>query len=647
MKRLRCRVLRSWCSVLVSAILATVGVGVGSPAGAAGARPLAPGEARIAEIAKMLAETPRGPGPRIDDRGPWEAAAQAPAFRKVVPQAEALLNEPIPETTDELYLDYSRTGNRDRYQRVLFARMNRLATLVVAECLENRGRFVPAIDAALRATLDQKSWVLPAHDGSLAVFQGQAMEIDLVAAATGANLATIDWWLGEKLPAETRKRIARELERRIFQPLEGMVQGKARPSWLVVTNNWNAVCLAGVTVAATAAIPDRQRRAWFVAVAEKSSENFLDGFTPDGYCSEGLGYWNYGFGHFVLLAESIVQATGGKLDLFERAKVRQIAQFGHRLEILPGVYPAFSDCHVGARPDAPTEAFVSRRFGFGWKDAEARGLLLASGPSRDLFALGLLAFPNSASRRPPAAASPKRELRTWFADAGILICRPSADPQQALGAALKGGHNAEHHNHNDVGSFVVALAGHTPLLDPGAEVYTRRTFSARRYDSQVLNSFGHPVPRVAGQLQATGRRAAARVLKTEFTELADTLVLDLRSAYPVKGLEKLQRAFVFSRQGRGCLTVTDEVRFHSPAAFETALVTFDRWKELGPARLLVGTGASAVQVEIDTQGKKFEVRAEELRENLPGRHIPVRIAIALADPVAEAAVRLTITPAGK
>jgi hypothetical protein len=63
-----------------------------------------------------------------------------------------------------------------------------------------------------------------------------------------------------------------------------------------------------------------------------------------------------------------------------------------------------------------------------------------------------------------------------------------------------------------VGSFVVAVAGDTPLLDPGSEVYTARTFSARRYESQVLNSYGHPVPLVAGQLQRTGRKAEARVL---------------------------------------------------------------------------------------------------------------------------------------
>ncbi len=639
---------RHWRWAILGLILAAAGAGVRPQAIAAQTKPGGLDAVRIGEIAAMLPHAPCGPGPRIGQRAAWEAAAKAPSFRSVIPQAESLLREPIPETSDELYLDYSRTGNRNRYQRVLFARMNRLATLVLAECLEDRGRFLQAIDATLRATLDQKSWVLPAHDGSLAVFQGKVMEIDLTAAATGANLATIDWWLGDRLPGGTRKRIAEELERRIFQPFEGMVlRGKPRQYWLVVTNNWNAVCLAGVTVAATTAIRDRPRRALFVAAAEKYIQNFLDGFTPDGYCSEGLGYWNYGFGHFVLLAENVFQATGGKLDLFERPEVREIAQFGRRLEIIPGVYPAFADCHVGAQPDAATEAFVSRRFGFGWSDVEARGLLLASGPSRDLFAVGLLGFANSASRRPPAAAAPPRQLRTWFADAGILIGRPAGDPRQALGVALKGGHNAEHHNHNDVGSFVVALAGHTPLLDPGAEVYTRRTFSARRYESRVLNSFGHPVPRVAGQLQATGRQAAARVLKTEFTDSADTLVLDLRAAYPVQELQKLQRTFVFDRRGKGCLTVTDEVSFRLPALFETALVTFDPWKEAGPGTLLVGQGPSAVRVQVDTQGKNFVVRAEKIHEDLPDKRLPVRIGIALAEPVTEAVIRLAIAPAAE
>ena len=328
---------------------------------------------RIQAIAAMLSETPRGVGPRIADREAWEAAARALAFRNVIHRAEMLLNQSIPETTDDLYLDYSRTGNRTNYERVHFARVNRLSTLVLAECLENHGRFLPAIDATLRALLAQKSWVLPAHDGSLAVFHGTTLEIDLFAAAIGADLATVDYWLGDKLPKKTRTLLHSELERRIFQPFAGMVlHGQPREYWLKVTNNWNAVCLAGVTVAATTALQDRQRRAFFIAAAEKYSQNFLKGITPDGYCSEGLGYWNYGFGHFLLLTETIFQATRGRIDLCARDRVRAAAQFGHKLAILPGVYPAFSDCALDEKPDAATEAYVSRRYGFGWRGRGAR-----------------------------------------------------------------------------------------------------------------------------------------------------------------------------------------------------------------------------------------------------------------------------------
>ena len=67
----------------------------------------------------------------------------------------------------------------------------------------------------------------------------------------------------------------------------------------------------------------------------------------------------------------------------------------------------------------------------------------------------------------------------------------------------------------------------------------------------MLNSFGHPVPRVAGQLQRMGRGAIAKVVKTEFTDAADTLVLDLSAGYKVDELKKLERTFVFSRGAAG------------------------------------------------------------------------------------------------
>ncbi len=598
---------------------------------------------RIAQLAAMLPAKPAGVGRPAADRAAWEVLATSREFRGVVAEAEKLLPQPIPEPTDELYLEFSRSGNRSRYQRVHSARRSRLSSLVLAECLEDRGRFLPAIEATIRATCAEKSWLLPAHDRDLKNFRGEVVEIDLASAATAWNLATMVYWLDDRLNTDVRKLIGDELERRTFQPFEGYVKtGRPQLWWATGTNNWNAVCLAGVTGAALAAVEPVERRAYYAAAAERYIEYFLKGFTADGYCSEGMGYWNYGFGNYVSLAETLHQATGGRIDWLADPRIEPIAGFGRRMEILPGLYPAFADCHVGAKPDTVLMAFLSRRFGWGLKGDEQRGLLTASGPGGSLFELGLYAFPNSASARPAADEAVPPPPRDWFSDAGILICRPEAPG--GLAAALKGGHNAEHHNHNDVGSFVVALGHGTPLVDPGGEVYTARTFSGRRYESKLLNSFGHPVPRIAGQLQQTGRKAAAKVLQTEWTDATDTLILDIRSAYAVKGLEKLQRTFRFARAGRGTLEVVDEVQSAQPEEFETTLITFGKWTQPTASQLTIGDAKGSVRVDIDTGGAAFTIRAEEIQEDRNGPP-PTRVAIVLDQPVRTATVRLTIRPA--
>lgn len=606
----------------------------------------APDPARVRQWAQMLPATSQGVGRPITDRQAWQALAQLPAFQKAVAQAQKLCSTPIPAASDDLYLEFSRNGNRTRYQSVLSQRHSRFALLTLAECIENQGRFLPAIEEAIRAVCSEKTWVLPAHDRNLQNFKGKLIDIDLNSSATSWNLATACYWLGDKLSPQVRTLVQSELERRTFTPMESYIHsGKPAMWWPVGTNNWNAVCLAGVTGTALAAVPSPQRRALFAASAEKLIVHFLEGFTSDGYCSEGIGYWNYGFGHFLLLSETLRQASDGKVDLLQKPQVESIARFARRMEILPGVYPAFADCHLNAQPEPELMAVLSRRFGWGLRDIEARNSLSSTKPDSSLFRLGLLRFANSATSAPALQAKATAQpLRDWFDQAGILICRPAPASSHALGVALKGGHNAENHNHNDVGSFVVALGHDTPLVDPGSEVYTARTFGPDRYKSLVLNSFGHPVPLVAGQLERTGRSAQAKVLKTEFTEQADILILDIRSAYGVKELEELTRTFVFSRTDGGRLTVTDHVRFATPQKFGTALVTFDSWKQSGD-QLVIGKGQGGVAVQIDTNSLPIEIHAQELHEDLPDKRIPTRLGIDLRDPVPEATLTLTIRPA--
>ncbi len=600
---------------------------------------------RIKYITTLLTEKPAGFGSPIADRNAWEKLARNDSFKKIIFEAEKLLQSPIPDQPDDLYLDFSRTGNRTRWQRVSGRRRGRVRTLALAEGLENKGRFIPAFEEIVRVLCSERTWVMPAHDRDLTNFNGTSIDIDLGSSARGWSLATADYLLADKLSPETRRLIRDNLNRRIFEPYRDMVLGKREKNWWMTgTNNWNAVCLANVTGSALAVIDSPRERAFFIAAAENYSKHFLEGFTDDGYCSEGLGYWNYGFGYYVMLSETIYQATGGKVDLLQDNKVKQAAKFGANIEIINDVYPAFADCSINAQPSSKLMYFLSRRFGLALRSWEQIDPVSASG---SLYQSMMYSFPNSASLA-LLTQGPSRGpgIRSWFEQAGVLISRPGPNSSSRLAVALKGGHNQEHHNHNDVGSFVVVLDDEPLLIDPGGEIYTARTFSSRRYESNVLNSFGHPVPIVAGKLQQTGKQARGRVISRSFTDSTDTLALDISSAYDVPELKKLERKFVYSRTGSGSLCVTDEVTFSRPCDFGTALITFNRWKQSSPSSLIVYDSKKALHVNIQVTGADFEIQPDIIQEDVSARKKPTRLGINLTEPVTHALVSLTIAPAG-
>jgi len=588
-------------------------------------------EDRIKQIAEMLADEAAGFGFPITNRNAWKELAEKDSFKEVVPDAERLLNTPISDQPDELYLDFSKTGNRTRWQRVAGRRRGRIQTLVLAECLENKGRFIPAFGQIVRAICSERTWIMPAHDRSLTNFHGKSVDIDLGSSALGWSLAMADYLLADRLDSETRRLIRDNLNRRIFEPYRDMVQGKRKKNWWITgTNNWNAVCTTNVTGAALAAIDSRNERAFFITAAERNSKYFLEGFTDDGYCSEGLGYWNYGFGYYAMLCEAILQATGGKVDLLQETKAKQAATFGSKIEIINEVYPAFADCSIRAKPSSRLMYYVSRRLGMGLRRWEQIDVVSPG----SLYQSMMYSFPNAASRVMPASRSSAGPgIRSWFDKAGVLICRPATNSSSQFAV-----------NHNDVGSFVVVMGDKPLLIDPGGEVYTSRTFSNQRYVSNVLNSFGHPVPRVAGKLQRTGRQAQGRVIRHSFTDDVDTLVLDIASAYDIKELTKLERTFVYSRVGAGSLTVTDEVTFSKPCNFDTALITFDTWKKLSASSLLVYDEEQSLRVDIKADGADFEIQPETIKEDLSVRKDPIRLGINLTRPVSHAIVTLTITP---
>lgn len=584
----------------------------------------------------MLDEHPNGFGRPISDRAVWNRLAQKNQADDVIHQADLLKTKPIPVLTDSLFFIFSKTGVRYKYQTPMNKRRSTVEVLTLAECLQNQGRYLKTIEEYIQAICSEVTWIYPAHDKKLDNFYGRTISIDLSSALTSLRLATVVYLLENRLSQSTRDLLLENIRRRVFDPYLSRLDSDSTFRWMTSTANWNAVCHAGVVGAALTLLPDAYERALFIYGAEKYSPHYLSGFGDDGYCSEGLSYWNYGFGNYLLLAKAVDRATHGGVDLLAGEKWRNVAAFPLHLEMRDGVYPAFADCPVFIQPKARLMRALSRRFHFGYSRWEADDVLL-SGSLYEIAAFELDPVDEALERSIQDAKGGH-----WFYDAGVLIGR--ADDSRGLSVALKGGHNDEHHNHNDVGSFVVACGKSRLLLDPGNERYSARTFSAKRYDSNVLNSFGHPVPRIGGMLQKSGAEARAVVLKQSSSSHADTLVLDLTSAYDVESLHRLQRTFIFSHTGQGELQIIDRADFSQPTEFETALITLDEFEKLSNKQIFISNAENALFVDIDAGGRAFDIFSQKINEDLPIETPPTRIGVALAEPAVNAVVKMTIKP---
>lgn len=573
----------------------------------------------------------------LDNRAHWDALAASPAGRALLAKAEKLLRRPLPATTEDLYLTFSRIGDRNAWQSVASDRRGRVVVFAVAEALENRGRFVAAYSETARALLVEPTWVMPAHDRSLGNLRGRSRDIDLGSSHLAWTLAETCRLLEPKLDPALRDAVFAAVETRVLRPFDDMAAGRMKPNfWFHGTNNWNPVCLCGVTGAALAVPGDDDARAARVAAAVRASGSYLSGFPADGVSDEGLGYWGYGFGRYVMFAESVRRASGGAADLLAQPKARVIAAAPARQELDAGVWPAFGDCAVEVRPDRALGGRLARRY----------GLPAPSGPEPEPNLSDLPGFLSvePAAGKVATAASPA--LRDWFPDSGILVCRPSPDtPAPRLAAAMKGGHNAESHNHNDNGSYVLTLDGRRIVCDPGGEVYTARTFGPKRYESRLLNGFGHPVPVVGGVLQAPGAAARAIVLDRAESAEADRLVFDLTSGYPAPGLVALTRTFEFRRGASPSFQVSDTLRAARPLAFETAVVTFGSVEPAGTNRWRITEGGRTMLATFSCDtGAALVAGMTTLDEPSPYPRHPVRLGVSLAGPATTATLSVRFTP---
>ena len=144
---------------------------------------------RIQEIAAMLPDRPQGIGRSYKDRTFWNKIKESDDAKQLLEkEAPALLKQGMPPFVDSLYLHLNKTNVRLPGENMMNARYQYLYRLTLAECLENKRRYVPAIEKALVALCSQKPWSIPAHDRGLKNYKGTDYYVDLVVATAGNGM---------------------------------------------------------------------------------------------------------------------------------------------------------------------------------------------------------------------------------------------------------------------------------------------------------------------------------------------------------------------------------------------------------------------------------------------------------------------------
>lgn len=596
---------------------------------------------RVQEIKNMLPERPSGFGDPCSNREVWDKLLKSGKYDQFL---RAMKNYTFPPFSKKDYFSLSdgSSSSSSTGLTMMRKRAEGLAKVTWAECLENKDKYTAQVEDGLRDIINQKSWVSPRSDHGFKNYNGIAYSVELTSSLYAHTIAQTLYLMGDKINPKLRKQAIDALYLRIFNPiLEKIRTQNKENSFLTETNNWNHVCLAGLVGAALATIESKDERAVFVEIGEYYAQNGLTGFGDDGYCGEGVTYYNYGFGHYILLRESIWQATGGKIDLFDDPKVQKIANYAPNLEIINGVYPAISDCREGAAPDSDMMIYLNRSLRLGMSRYDTLANKSETSNNRKSI---MMAFPNSSTKSQPGKNIQKEgaKIRSLFEQTGVLVCRPLPGSPANIGVALKGGNNGESHNHNDIGSYTIVQGNQIMAGDPGVIPYAANIFNPQyRYTYKTIGSFGHPVPLVAGTQQQPGTKARSRTVRTDFTKEKDNITLDIASAYDVRELKKLERTMDYDRTGAGSITFTDYFEYANPEGFETAISTRSEWKQTSDNTLLLTRENKKMLVTFSSPGNKLLLKSEEISE---GGTPYTRIGISVTKPVTAGQIIITYKP---
>ncbi len=520
------------------------------------------------------------PYPAYKDREGWDRLTGRHK-ESLIKQGQKFLKyrwQVIPAT---LYLEYEKTKKRALY-KPLNENTEALNCLIVAELAEGKGRFMPQIINGIWFFANMPSWNSSGSDCRDRIRNRMLPNpefhiIALTSAARGPMMAFALYFFKEELDKydpSIATTVYKAIESHILDPYVDEYKYLHGHEWLGFgrythnhrVNNWNTYCNGHVILTYLLAERNQERLLKALAQCARSIDCYLDFNKFDGACDEGPSYWNMAGGKVFEYAKIMYECSGGRMNILEDEQVKRIMEWKSKNYVTDGYIVAFGDGEAHGNGDYRLYFRIGQTMNM--PEMTDFGISMSADPVKQKFhnnipiktdiyrCLESLRYQNdftAAQQQALANAGGDwnkmmlqlREKATsfWYPETEHAYLRT----KNGWFIGVKGGHNNESHNHNDVGSGVFFVENCPILIDPGVSTYGKNTFGENRYTNWHIQSQWHNAPVINGQMQRNGKEFKASGTACDIRR--NVFTTDIAGAYPAEAqVEKWQRTWAVNKK---------------------------------------------------------------------------------------------------
>ncbi|MFT3783525.1 MAG: heparinase II/III family protein [Nibricoccus sp.] len=335
-----------------------------------------------------------------------------------------------------------------------------------------------------------------------------------------------------------------------------------RMEWAVKGSNWNQVCNSGVLCAALVLADEEPQLVERIVSGVRSSLPIgMAPYAPDGEYPEGPGYWTFGTTYNVIGLAALEGILGMDFGLAKASGFDRTIDYVEAIHGPFGVPFNYADSTDDPQ-NSPARSWLAQRYHRPIALRNTRSLLAATlaaekitpfDPAIQIQVVNRF-FPLHASWFSPENAEAGEALpldQHFRGVADLAVFRSEWNNPRALFVGLKAGENSSHHNHLDLGSFVLDADGVRWALDLGPDVYELPgyfDYKAKRWDYFRVNNHSHNTITLGEALQKT--KTVAPIVTFGSTRERGFAIADLTAAYPDqaaslrRGIALLDRARV-------------------------------------------------------------------------------------------------------